>query len=227
MDRKNDRLWLRQVLSAILCRYKTAKFLHDNKSKGNKIALAEVARHASLGSEIEIGKGSRIDGASTVGSYTYIGEYCSITRAKIGRYVSIANNVSIGPGEHPLDCLSTSSLFYSDAYEELTRADCIIESDAWIGVDAVVLRGVRVGIGAVVAANAVVTRDVPDYAVVAGVPARVLRYRFAEKDRETLLASEWWFKDLLEAKSILAHLNHAIIGSRIPEADHLQIHHLG
>jgi len=103
--------------------------------------------------------------------------------------------------------VSTSSHFYRDVYEELTKGDCIIESDVWIGVDAIVLRGVRVGVGAVIAANAVVSRDVPDYAVVAGVPARIVKYRFDEDWRRVLMSTKWWEKDKKAAESIISNLS--------------------
>lgn len=174
--------------------------------RNNCVLSLAVSHHSLIGHHIFVGRSSLIDAMSSVDSYTYIGDRCCVTRARIGRYVSIGNNVSIGPGEHGLDKLSTSSQFYESAYDELTEGDCIIEGDAWIGVDVIVLRGVRVGFGAVVAANAVVTKDVPDYAVVAGVPARVIKFRFEEGMRNKLLASKWWINDLQEAKQLLGEL---------------------
>ena len=194
---------LDRVISFLQFRYKAYAFLKANRLKGNVIKSMQVSHDALLGFNIAIGKASMVDASSAIGSYTYLGDYCSITKSKIGRYVSIANNVSIGPGEHELTRLSTSTWFYKDAYEELTQGGCVIESDAWIGVNAVVLRGVTVGIGAVVAANAVVTKDVPNYAVVAGVPAKVLKYRFNEDYRIRLLQSEWWLMDLPEASKFI------------------------
>lgn len=149
-----------------------------------------------------------IDASSKVGSYAYIGCRTNITKSNIGRYCSIANNVSIGQGEHRLDSISTSAFFYKNPWALLTEGDCVIESDVWIGVDAVILRGIKIGVGAVVAANAVVTKDVPAFAVVGGVPARLIRYRFSEEKQQRILASRWWEKDIQEASAMLSQLEY-------------------
>lgn len=175
--------------------------------KKNQIKSHLVSLKAIRGICIEIGKEVKVDALSEIGSYSYIGDRCTVGRAAIGRYVSVGENVCIGPGEHSLVRPSTSVHFYENPYSELTQDICIIESDVWIGTGAIVLRGVRVGIGAVVAANAVVTKDVPDYAVVAGVPAKIIKFRFEEIRRNALLASKWWEKDKQEAKLILASLD--------------------
>jgi virginiamycin A acetyltransferase len=156
--------------------------------------------------EIETMHSSSIDSTSSIGSYTYIGCYTNITKSRIGRYCSVANNVSIGQGEHRLDRVTTSAKFYATPWETLTANDCVIESDVWIGVDAVVLRGVKIGVGAVVAANAVVTKDVPDFAIVGGVPARFIRYRFSEEKQKIILASRWWEKEREEAAAVIRQL---------------------
>lgn len=174
----------------------------------NRIQSNQVDPRAVLnGCQIQILEGSKVDGTSVVGSYTYMGSNVCVTKSKIGRYVSIANNVSIGQGEHELDRVSTSSIFYDNPWETLTKGEVTIGPDAWIGVDAVILRGVNIGVGAVVAANAVVTKDVPDFAIVAGVPARILKYRFPEKFQRTVLASRWWELELPEAKAVMAELD--------------------
>ena len=146
--------------------------LSNRFNKKNSILSEYVSQLAIRGQGIHIQTGTRVDAHSLIESYTYIGCYCYITKSKIGRYVSIANNVSIGQGEHDLKRISTSSLFYNNAWDNLTSGECEICDDAWIGVDAVILRNVRIGIGAVVAANAVVTKNVPDYALVIGNPAK-------------------------------------------------------
>lgn len=130
----------------------------------------------------------------------------------IGRYSQIAPGFAMMGSQHPTEWATMSPFSYLgagldgvDAYfadRGLARPpllpfdvgmnDVVIGHDAWIGMGCLIKRGVTVGHGAVVAARAVVTHDVPAYAVVAGIPARVLRYRFPEKLIESLLASQWW-----------------------------------
>lgn len=161
---------------------------------------------ALQGNHISVMPGSSIDKPSSLGDYTYIGYNCFITKAVIGRYVSIANNVSIGMGEHKLDKIFTSSLFYDQPYEMLTEKDCIIGNDVWVGVDSIIRRGVKVGDGAIIGANSFVNKDVPDFAIVVGSPARIIGYRFESAVAEKIKASLWWNYDLAEAKKIINDL---------------------
>ena len=88
----------------------------------------------------------------------------------------------------------------------MTEKSCIIKNDVWIGVDSVIRRGVTIGNGAVVGANSFVNKDVPDFAVVGGSPARILKYRFDEPLRRKILASEYWLYAPDEAKKIIDSL---------------------
>ena len=151
---------------------------------------------------------SYVDSKTFIGDYTYIGYRCMITRASIGRYVSIANNVFIGMGEHNLQGISTSTLFCENDGEDtsLTRDPVVIEDDVWIGVNVVILRGVTIGRGAVIGAGAVVTKDVPPYSIVVGVPGKVLHKRFDNGTIDKIQNSKWWEQDVDEAKRIMQNI---------------------
>ncbi len=156
------------------------------------------------------GINSTIDANTKVGDYSYIGYNCSITKSIIGRYVSIANNVAIGQGEHLIDEISTNSIFYDNPYEILTKKEVFISDDVWLGVNTVVLRGVTIGRGAIIGAGAIVTKDVPAYAIVVGIPAKVLKFRFNSKQIEEIEKSKWWNHTPDEAKQIFLNVKDSI-----------------
>ena len=122
---------------------------------------------------------------------------------KIGSFVSIGNTCCLGSGEHPMNFLSTSPYFYLDklgfkkkdmpSHNEFDHyAPIKIGNDVWIGNNVFIKNGIHIGNGAIIGAGAVVTKDVPPYAIVVGVPAKVIRYRFDEQTIEKLLKLEWW-----------------------------------
>lgn len=127
----------------------------------------------------------------------------------IGRYCSLAEGVRIFDRNHPLDRLSTHPFFFNHklGYIEQDTMDTgtlTIGHDAWVGERALITPGCRrIGIGAVVGAGAVVTKDVPDFAIVAGNPARPIRNRFSEDICGVVLASRWWE---LPLSDVLGHM---------------------
>ena len=147
-----------------------------------------------------------IDEETFIGSYSYIGKFSTITKSRIGNYCSIAEFVTIGPGEHPLNEFSTSCAALKAACIkfDLTSDEVNIGNDVWIGTNAVILRGVNIGDGAVVAAGSIVTKNVPAYAIVAGVPARIIRYRLDEEKSSFLASIKWWESSQKEISSVLA-----------------------
>lgn len=138
---------------------------------------------------------------SSIGRYSYIGYDSEVHSCDIGSFCSIANGFVVGGAKHPMNWVSTSPVFYNVGggtgfhlgdldVEELKRT--FIGHDVWIGNRVTIMQGIKVGTGAVVGAGAIVTKDVPPYAVVAGCPAKVIRYRFDENTIAKLLKSEWW-----------------------------------
>jgi len=131
-----------------------------------------------------------------MGMHSYINSGRIESGVYIGRYCSIGNFVTIGTGHHDMNLMSTSSWFESDAppSRKLTKDGALVRvlNDVWIGDKAIIMNGVTVGNGAVIGAGAIVTKDVPHYAVVAGVPAKIMKYRFSEDIIERLLKSKWW-----------------------------------
>lgn len=140
---------------------------------------------------------------SNIGKCTYLANHASVNLADVGAFCSIGPQTIVGGlGAHPTSWISTHPSFYSlgqqcgitfsksNIFYENKRTQ--IGNDVWIGARAIVLDGVYVGDGAIVAAGAVVTKDVPAYAIVGGVPARVIRYRFQSDVIDALLDWQWW-----------------------------------
>jgi len=165
------------------------------------------AGRLSMGLYSSVHENLDVDDADVrIGHASY--SWSRMSRVTCGNYCSIAKDVEFSPGQHPTDRLTTHPCTYiPDAwpYEpfpirrigfEAIQKPVTVGHDCWIGTGAVIMGGVTVGTGAVVAARAVVTHDVPPYAIVAGVPARIVRYRFDERTRAALLASAWWEYDL-------------------------------
>jgi phosphonate metabolism protein (transferase hexapeptide repeat family) len=160
-------------------------------------------REATIGRCCEVLGDTAIEYAE-LGDYSYLGPGCMVADAEIGRFCAIAAQVRIGAPNHPLDRPSQHRFTYcpeyytADAQRDHTffrqrRADrVVIGNDVWIGHAVIVMPGVKVGDGAVLAAGAVVTRDVAPYTIVGGVPARQIRERFSREIAAQLSRIAWW-----------------------------------
>ena len=130
-----------------------------------------------------------------MGEYSYHAADFIAPGTVIGKYCSIGAGVRIGADYHPTNYISTSPKLYQQDYKngKLVHFPHIeIGNDVWIGWNVLILKSCKIGTGAVIGAGSVVTHDVPPYAVVAGNPARIIRYRYSESDIAKLLESEWW-----------------------------------
>lgn len=141
---------------------------------------------------------------SRIGDHTFVQENSILNRTEVGKFCSIARDVTIGLGQHPTDYVSTHPAFYSNSqpimktfcnnnrYQPFGKTE--VGHDVWIGQNALIKDGITIGSGAVISAGAVVIRDVPDYALVAGVPAKIRKIRFDIRTIEKLLDIQWWNK---------------------------------
>lgn len=166
----------------------------------------------------------------TVGDYTYYSgyyhqqhfeDYCvrylspdrdDVDRLVIGRYCSIGSGavfIMCGNQGHRADWVTTYPFYFTpDLYKGaengyLAKGDTVVGNDVWIGTEAMIMPGITIGDGAVIASRAVVTRDVPPYAVVGGNPAKLIRMRFSEEEIALLLETKWWEKDIETVKRLI------------------------
>jgi virginiamycin A acetyltransferase len=166
---------------------------------GRVIGSGNIAPTASLGRQCSIGLDVELNEGVGIGDHSYVNKGTIVASGTIGRFCSIGYYCQIGMHAHPVDFASTSPYTYGRknvfgrpcAWNELTRPP-EIGNDVWIGSMAQILQGVVIGDGAIVAAGAVVTKNVPPYAIVGGIPAKVLKYRFDQGRIDGLLQLRWW-----------------------------------
>ncbi|GAC1040641.1 DapH/DapD/GlmU-related protein [Rhizobium sp. No.120] len=185
----------------------------------NRPKIAETVIHptadirdSSIGRCCEILEDTSLHTAE-LGDFSYLGPRCIVGDATIGKFCAIAAEVRIGAPNHPMDRPSMHRFTYCPEYyavdavrdhaffDRRKQDRAIIGNDVWIGHGVIVLPGVKVGDGAVLAAGAVVTKDVQPYTVVGGIPAKFIRERFTRRIAERLAAIAWWhwpFETIME-----------------------------
>ncbi len=177
-----------------------------------RIGNSTLGAHCTLEPEVELFNSTLADHVelqrqvsatdTRIGRFSYVGRRAYLNLVSIGAFSSIGPAVLAGLGDHPSDLGSTSPAMYStrgqcggsfataDLFPE--RSPIAIGNDVWIGARAFIRDGISIGDGAIVAAGAIVTRDVPAYAIVGGTPAKLIRFRYSEDIVARLVASAWW-----------------------------------
>lgn len=190
--------------------------IYKNKYKKAIIKTRYIGRNVKIGDYCIINKNTYIGKNTEIGDFTYFNTASlSInieSNTSIGRFCSIGPGVYIGIGNHEMNFLTTHPILTDKFYKKILNIDNVdnnnkiekkiekteIGNDVWIGANAIILEGVKVGNGAIIGAGAVVTKDVEEYEIVGGVPAKTIRYRFNEETRKLLKnkKEKWWDWDL-------------------------------
>lgn len=180
--------------------YRNVTIKDSDFMAGCSVGDDSTVERCKLENNVVINRRSYIND-SIIGSYTYMGINTIMNWTKIGKFCSIARNVDIGGFDHDYHKITTMPLFRFEQTKNgggeipnIVKHDsyCEIGNDVWIAAGAQVLHNVKIGDGAVIGGGAVVTKDVPPYAIVVGVPAKIIGYRCSEKQIEKLETIKWW-----------------------------------
>ncbi|SHK42203.1 Acetyltransferase (isoleucine patch superfamily) [Epilithonimonas mollis] len=200
-----DRSYLQNPLSEYL-KWVITKMKYQRKYQFLKIGYMSKLFNAEFGKYNWIGN-NVIMINSSIGDFSYISDDSVISETIMGKFCSIGPNVRTAPGKHPTHTIvSTHPAIYSNPsyclknfqtkdYHNPIR-NVIIGNDVWICANSIIADGIKVGDGAIVAANSVVTADVEPYTIVGGVPAKFIRKRFKDEQIDILEQSKWWDKKI-------------------------------
>lgn len=172
-----------------------------------RILTGHVGIYGRIGKGNKFKRGVFVQENTVIGKYCYFGPSTMINNAEIGNYCSFAPGVKIGQANHSKDYITTfQGISGKMIGHSLWGKPAVIGNDVWCGANAVIMQNICVGDGAIIGANAVVTRDIPDYGIAVGVPARVIKYRFDEPIRGKIKESNWFLLDIDEAKAVISDL---------------------
>ena len=182
-----------------------------------RIISGKKGVYGKIGENNKYTTGVYITEGARVGNNNYFGPYTMINHAHVGNYCSIGPGVKVGQGNHSKDYITTYQKISGELIgHSLSTKPAVIGNDVWCGANSVILQGVKIGDGAIIGANAVVTKDVPDYAIVAGVPATIKSFRFDEKIIKIIKSSNWFNYEIDQAKTIIKSLE-----AKIKDAENL------
>lgn len=203
------------------------RYINNYKIKKNQntiIKTLSIGKNLKIGKNCIIAKRVKIEENVTIGDCTYISSDTTIdSNVHIGKYCSIARNVFIAPGVHKSNYVTTHPVLFNpywrskigikenDRYDTtIGKSDThtYIGNDVWIALDAIIMRGVTIGDGAIIGAGAIVTKDVEPYSVVVGNPAKHIKYRFDEQKIKKLkdIEIKWWDFSKEELEKSLIHM---------------------
>lgn len=203
------------------------------KSVGLNIDLLRLKGELNCAAPVSF-QNCLISGNCSVGAFTYFGKNCEIRNTEIGNYCSISAEVIINPFQHPINFLSTSGFAFGDngglgTFDEFKRiksrkkqnkqGEVKIGNDVWIGRRAIIMAGVHIGDGAIIAANSVVTKDIPPYSIYGGVAAKLIRMRF-DPNLVDIISKSSWFDYVLDSK-VLGDIDYSNV---IESVDIIDLH---
>ena len=203
------------------------------KSVGLNIDLLRLKGELNCAAPVSF-QNCLISGNCSVGAFTYFGKNCEIRNTEIGNYCSISAEVIINPFQHPINFLSTSGFAFGDngglgTFDEFKRiksrkkqnkqGEVKIGNDVWIGRRVIIMAGVHIGDGAIIAANSVVTKDIPPYSIYGGVAAKLIRMRF-DPNLVDIISKSSWFDYVLDSK-VLGDIDYSNV---IESVDIIDLH---
>lgn len=189
------KFFLKKVYYLVLFFYYTLKYFNSKFYFFSKIKNSQFSQYVVISSGCEIYN-------SKISDFTYVSSNSKICNTKIGKFCSIASGVKINLPRHPTkDFISTHPIFYSSSYKKINNIlhtkfkeyeNVEIGNDVWIGENVLILSGIKIGNGSIIAAGSVVTKDVGDFSIVGGIPAKLIKMRYNPQEIDILNSEKWW-----------------------------------